>query len=303
MSELSLPIIANPTAAYGKAKAQLEEIVQFFRKQNREPKIAWTRHSRHAIEIAETLARSGTPCLVSAGGDGTAFEVINGIMRSGRSEEVRLGILPLGTGNSFLRDFGVQTALEAAERILNGNTCKVDIGKISYARDGAARVAYFHNIVGFGFVAEACRIRHTRFKWFRSYGYHAAFFYLLARLKTYRIRLRINGAPELTIPAPMLAICNSQYTGHNMRISPQSRVDDGQWEVLLAEEMSAIELLKIFLSLPSGMHLNHPKIRILPASRIDVDMEEMSYAMVDGELLESLPFRIELLPRALEIFM
>jgi YegS/Rv2252/BmrU family lipid kinase len=295
-------IILNPTAASGQARRKLEKAIPFLHQNGISYAITQTEYPRHACAIAESLARNGASHILAAGGDGTAFETINGIMKSGRANEVTFGILPVGTGNSFMRDFGVHNGIDAAKRITLGNTQDVDLGRITSKNGEGDPVFYFHNLVGFGFLADACRLRHHQLRMFGKHAYHAAFFYLLPRLTVYRMQIRIDGQPGVAIETPMLAVCNSKYTGRDMPISPNSNVSDGLFEILYAEKMNRLELLNIFMKLPTKQHVHHPKVRVLRVSRIDVEVENNPHALVDGEWIGSLPFQIENLPHALKMY-
>jgi len=294
--------IANPQARRGKIMDELRAVREAFRQAGKAAKFFFTEHPRHAIEIAEDLARSGAEIILSCGGDGTAFEVVNGIMRSGRAKSVRLGIIPLGTGNSFMRDFGVSSWRESVERIFREKTIKADIGRIIPADGENSSCVYFHNMAAFGTFAEACKLRHGGFRFMGKHAYNAAFLYLLTHLKLYPIQLAFDGSSPLEFRGPIVAVCNSQFTGHDIRLSPSSRIDDGRFEAIYVEDVPASELFKLFLKHPSGQHLNHPKITVVSASRIDIRIEDIDCHMVDGELFSNRPLRIDCLPQALEIF-
>ncbi len=295
-------IIANLKAGGGRAIKQLKPILRLFQENGLIPEILETKYPRHAIELAETLAKNGANRIISAGGDGTAFEVINGVMRSGRQQDIHLGIIPIGTGNSFLRDFEINSGLDAAKRIIENHTSKADIGKIVFKQKGIENVLFFHNMMGLGFLAEACCLRHTTLKFFGKYGYHAAFFYLLPYLKSYSMRLQIDQQPEIQLLTPLLAICNSQFTGRNMRISPNSSVNDGKFEIIFSEKLTRAELVKFFFTLPTARHLEHPKVQILNATKLNIHVDTIQYAMIDGESEGEQPFSIENLHQALKIY-
>ena len=82
--------------------------------------IAFTEKPRHATELARAAAANGRRHFLSAGGDGTAAEIVNGLVEAGVSEECELAMLPLGTGNSFLRDFGITDTKSAVDAIEAG---------------------------------------------------------------------------------------------------------------------------------------------------------------------------------------
>lgn len=302
MSTAMLYCIANPAAARGTMRRRASEVLSFFNHNHLEATFLWTEKPRHGVHLARELTDSGATRIVSIGGDGTAFEVINGIMQSANHSRVAMGILPLGTGNSFLRDFSITSWEDAAKRIVNGETRCVDIGKAIVMDKVDEGPIYFHNMVGLGLVAEACRLRHTRYPWMGRYAYHGAFFHLLFGMKDYPIRFGSGNGEPSSIQSPLLAVCNSQYTGHNMRISPRSNVQDGGMELLYTHRITAWPLLKLFLRLPSGDHLKHPHVRMEVFQGLEIQIEGIDYFMVDGEIVNGSRLRIDVLPSALPLY-
>ncbi|HPP01602.1 MAG TPA: diacylglycerol kinase family lipid kinase [bacterium] len=301
MTARTLHAIVNPAAAGGRLKTKWEPVADYFHHQGIAVCPHFTREGREAAALAKTLIEAGERDLAAAGGDGTAFEVINGILSSGAAGSVRFGILPLGTGNSFLRDFDIRDWRTAAARIVAGKTRPIDVGRVTWPVDGSRPPLYFHNMLGLGLMAEACRLRHGRFGFMGRYAYHAAFFNQLMIMKNRPATLCLEGGKEFPVRVPLLAVCNSQFTGHDMRLSPHSRVDDGRFDLLYAENISPLEILKLFLQLPQGTHLRHPKVRVAPFSEGEIEMKEPGYIMMDGEVIEAQRIRVEVLPGALQV--
>ncbi len=302
MKENNYHIIANPLAGHGIAKDLVPELHKIFAKQEKELEVHFTKHSRHGIELAEALARSGAHHILALGGDGTAFETLNGIMRSNRHSTICMGILPIGTGNAFVQDFGIVRCQDALKRIFHDSRLKVDVGKVLPKNGENQRPVYFLNSMLFGAFAEACRLKHSGFRVMGKQSYNAAFLYLLAKWKEYKLRFRIDGAPQHETLGAIAAICNSQYTGRKLRISPNSRTSDGVFEVLYGEGLTASEMFKIFMSLKTAQHLNHPKITAIPAKKIEIEIEGIEQTVVDGELFKNLPLTIENLHQAIQIY-
>lgn len=301
MISRTIHVIINPAAAGGRPLHIWEQVLKFFRHQGITLCPHFTRARREASSIARGLIGSGERELAAVGGDGTAFEVINGVLSSGESQNTRLGIIPLGTGNSFLRDFDIHGWHSAAVRIVEGKTRPVDAGRVTWMGDANLPPAYFHNMLGLGLMAEACRLRHVRYPFLGRYAYHAAFFNLLIAIQDHAATLCIDAGKEFPVRIPLLAVCNSQYTGHGMRLSPVSRVDDGRLDLLYAEDLSSLEILKLFLQLPRGTHLRHPRVRAVPFTVCEIEMPESRYMMMDGEVVDSRRMRVEVLPGALNV--
>jgi len=108
--------IVNPAAAGGRCGARFarwraKDGADF------DLEVVFTEGPRHAREIAEKARSAGRRRLLSVGGDGTLFEVVNGLLPGTGAGPVDLAVLPLGTGNSFSRDLGIES-LEDASRAL-----------------------------------------------------------------------------------------------------------------------------------------------------------------------------------------
>ncbi|MGC9329172.1 MAG: diacylglycerol/lipid kinase family protein, partial [Candidatus Hinthialibacter sp.] len=295
MKPETLYCIANPRAARGKIQRQIQDVLDFFSRRRVPVQLLWTERPRHGVELARDLAASGVERLASIGGDGTAFEVINGLMQAKHNDpavQTSLGLLPLGTGNSFLLDFSIRSWKDAAERILQSNRQAVDVGRITVHDSPQKSTLYFHNMMGWGLVAQACRLRHSRYLWMGRYAYHGAFFQLLFGMKTFAITLRANESDPITVRSPLCVLCNSQYTGHEMHLSPRSLVDDGKMELIYGESITARDLFHLFLSLASGKHLLHPKVKTQAVQSLDIEIQGLDYYMVDGDVANGSRFHI-----------
>ena len=113
---MPITAIINPRARNGRAGKVGDRIRRIFDNEGVEGPIVFTEGPGHAIELARNAA-SDSQNVVAVGGDGTIHEVANGIILSG--EDVGLGIIPLGTGNDFVKMTGTPKKI----RICNKNPC------------------------------------------------------------------------------------------------------------------------------------------------------------------------------------
>ncbi len=290
-------IIANPNAKRGQSRQTLARILSYLKENQIDTVIHTTSYPRHGIQLVQELIEQGHTCFLSAGGDGTAFEVINGIMSSGKNLEITLGILPLGTGNAFLTDFSITTAKEAAKRILPGKTQPIDIGQIQMEDE----TVYFHNMMGFCFIAEACRVQRDCYRRFGRFSYHAAFLHCLFNVRNQHVTLEVDGSEPSTAETSMFAICNSKYTGYAMKISPESSVQDGRFNFILAPNLTAWQILSLFQGLPQGKHLQDKRIHHQLIEKINIKFPHKQDVMVDGEILSFQDAEISVLSGALNL--
>ncbi len=293
-------LIYNSNAARGTTKRLIPHIVTSLSSDGQNLELHETAYPHHATEITSTIFADTQTYIIAIGGDGTASEVMNGIMRNPQRENIVLGIIPCGTGNDFLKDYEIYTVEEALKRIQKNQPSTLDIGKITWLDSPNIEPVYFMNIFGTGVIAEGARLRRDVYSWAGKCGYHFAFVHMLPGLREQAVTLQMDGGEKINPKISVLSVCNSQYTGNGMRISPVSSTSDGKLDLLYTENLSRWELLKLFVSLPSGKHLQHPKIRHIPFKKMVLEMDKEQYVMMDGEVKRGRSIEIEILPRMVQ---
>ena len=154
--------IVNPAAGFGKAAKLLGPALDRLRAGGVSFEVAETRHAGHATALAREGYAAGYRRFIAVGGDGTSFETVNGLFPEAweRRDAPTLGFLPLGTGNSFLRDFTKEGAAYAIRAILEGRTRPCDVIRLTHATG----IIYYINILSLGFVADVATLANRRFK-------------------------------------------------------------------------------------------------------------------------------------------
>ncbi len=108
-----------------------------------------TESAGHAVALAREIEPGSTEGVIAVGGDGTLFEVLNGLYERNGKVKLPVGQIPVGTGNSFLKDLGISSVGEAVEAIASGEVTEVDLGRFTCASGDY----YFVNLLGAGFVS------------------------------------------------------------------------------------------------------------------------------------------------------
>jgi len=258
--------------------------------------IAFTEAPRHAAELALRAAANGRRRFLSVGGDGTASEVVNGLVGAGVSEECELAMLPLGTGNSFLRDFGVTTVEVAADAITRGESAPIDVLRLTHDEG----VLHFINTMGTGFVARAGELTNERFKFFGAAGYVAAVLVCVIRLQYERNTLRYGGTLD-DARTVLTSFSNSQYTGGSMRMAPDALVADGLLDVVRAGPLGRAALIAAFARIFSGTHVDLEEVRTRQVTRVEFVDPSFQAVLIDGDLFHLTPRSIDVLPGALRL--
>ena len=158
-------LIVNPAGGTKKGLKILEMVKPIFDKSEVHVDILQTEYAGHANELANTLDLSGYNGLCAIGGDGTLFEMVNGMLKRKDNQNFPLGLITGGTGNAFMHDLNCLDPVEASERIIKGNLRSVDIARVETPNN----LYYSFNIIGWGLVADA--------------GYLAEYFRLLGGLR------------------------------------------------------------------------------------------------------------------------
>jgi len=252
---------------------------------------------------AEALARAayarGCRQFIAVGGDGTSFEIVNGLFpEAATGERAALGFLPLGRGNAFLRDFTDRGVDYSAESIVAGRRRACDVLRLTHATGHL----YFINLLSMGFAADAAVAANRHFKGLGEFGYILGVLACLARLRRRAFPLCADEDKELDRRRCLfLSFNNSKFTGGKMMIAPQARTDDGLIEYVRWGPVGRVQLVRNFPTLFDGTHINHPQASRRAVRQIDFSLDAPVDVMVDGEVLTLDCRHIDVLPGALDV--
>lgn len=264
-----------------------------------------TRAPRDAARIAREGVRAGIERVIVAGGDGTVNEVANGLLGADLAGYATLGVLPLGTGGDFARSLGIPRRLEEAlELLTEGKVRQIDAGRITYV-DAVSRnaSAYFVNVASLGISGLTDQLVNRATK---RLGGRMSFLIgtvkAIARHRSERVTLRVDGEVVHDAPLVLAAAANGRYFGGGMHISPEARLDDGLFDVVLIPHLSKRKLLRKLPLVYSGKHLDDPVCRFLRGRVIEAEAAPGAVLLdIDGEALGTLPARVDVLPNALGV--
>lgn len=295
-------VIVNPTSGYGFTGVRWPRIHRALLESGLSFDYARTEHRGHAMEIAEEAARSGYGMVVAVGGDGTVNEVVNGLMRSGKTSEIMLGILNTGTGCDFARFLGIsRNYRQSCQRLAHPRTIRADVGLVECFESGRPVNRFFISAAGLGFDGMVVETAAKGPKFAR--GIVPYFFGVLRSLSAYHnveIRLDLDGQRQ-DARICSVVIANGSYYGAGMHIAPGADLQDGLFEVLVIGDLSKLELVQAFPRAYLGTHVGHPKVRMKKASLVSVESDERILIQADGELVGEGPARFQILPSALTI--
>ena len=229
---------------------------------------------------------------MAVGGDGTVHEVATACVE----RDLAMGILPLGSGNDYVKALGVGTDLgRALEVLVAGKVRAVDAGEVNGVK--------FINGLGIGFDAEvAAGVAEApaylggtgRYMW--SVGR------LLWGFQCHAARLRFDGERVVEAKTILVAAALGTTYGARFRLAPEARLDDGLFDVVWSEEVNRAEVLRLIPAALGGTLLTHPKVHLARTREVGVDLAKEIPAHVDGETLEpTRVFRARVLHGALRV--
>jgi YegS/Rv2252/BmrU family lipid kinase len=299
-------VILNPIAGRGAGKKAIPEIESYLNSFGIEYDLLITEEPGHGIKLAEEAGGNGYQTVVAVGGDGTANEVINGLMNASDNGKItsKLAVLPVGRGNDFSYGMGVPQDLESACKILaEGRSRKIDIGFVKGGDYPEGR--YFGNGVGIGFDAvvgfEAAKLPSF------ITGMPA---YLVAALKTIflyfnapLLRVEIDGE-VLEQSCLIVSLMNGKRMGGAFMFAPDFEPDDGLLNLCIAEQVSRMGVLSLFPKVMSGTQQDHPAIKMPSGKAIRIEAITGSLPVhADGETIckAGKNLEVEILKQKLEI--
>jgi diacylglycerol kinase (ATP) len=290
--------VVNPAAGGGRCRKLVGPALDRLRAGGIKLEVVETRGPGQATELVRAAYAAGYRKFIAVGGDGTSYEIVNGLFPAEGSERPTLAFLPLGTGNSFLRDFSGEGVEFAIQALLAQRSRPCDVLRLIHA-SGAL---YYINLLSMGFSADVATLRARRFSGWGEIGYQSSIFISLARFRRRPFPLRVDGRAELDKrPCLFLTFSNSKFTGGTMMIAPKAEVDDGLIEYVRWGPIGRLGLIRNLPTLYDGTHINHPLAERQQAKRIDFELDGPVDVMVDGEVLTLLCQSLDVLPSAINV--
>jgi len=298
VSETFLAVV-NPAAGGGRWRKLIGPALDRLRSGGIAVEFVETRRPGHASEIARDAYARGYRKFIAVGGDGTSYEIVNGLFPAPiAAEPPTLAFLPLGTGNSFLREFSNRGVEHAIEALLARRSRSCDVLRMRHA----GGVIHYINLLSMGFAADVAALRARRFSAWGELGYQTSIFISLARLRRRPFPLRVDEQGETDRrPCLFLTFNNSKFTGGTMMIAPKAEVDDGLIEYVRWGPIGRIGLIRNLPTLYDGTHIGHPLAERKAVQRIDFYLDGPVDVMVDGEVMSLHCQTLDVLPSALNV--
>lgn len=283
-------IICNPGAGSVERdtiRAQLERFPS--------SKVEFTSHPGDATRIAQAAAEQGFECVIAAGGDGTLNEVINGI--APHAAQLRVGLIPLGTGNDFARMLDLPGDVDdCIDFLVSGKVRPIDLVRVT-----SDAVRFFVNVSAGGFSGSVNEKMTPEIK--QSWGplaYLRCAAEALPELRAYCTEITLDNTRTLSLDLYNVVIANGRYVAGGTLIAPEASIDDGQLDIILIPENSAADIALVAAQIALGRHLTSEGVVFRRAGKVEVNSKPGMWFNVDGELVGNEPATFEVIPRALQ---
>lgn len=291
-SERDLPLILNPFAGRGRAGRQVRALLPRLVERGWRPRVLRSRAPGHAEELARELHACDRVAV--AGGDGTVWEVVNGLAARGLPLP-DIGLIPAGTGDALARDLGLTEPEVVLTALVGDRPRFLDLARVDL--DGRDRVAF--SVVGWGAFARINR-GAERLRAFGPRRYEVA-----ALLELARPRLAGSGAswgrPPRGADALLAVACLTRHTGRGMCLAPDARLDDGTATLVVIDRGPRARLLALLRRVHAGAHIGSPLVRVERIERLEVELDPGSWVVLDGEALPARRLTLRVDRRALPV--
>lgn len=291
--------VVNPAAGGGRCRKLVHPALDRLRAGGIKLEVVETTSPGQGAHLARDAYARGYRKFIAVGGDGTSYEIVNGLFPRRESDEpATLAFLPLGTGNSFLREFTDRGVEHAIEALLAGRSQPCDVLRLRHTEG----VLHYINLLAMGFAADVATLRARRFSGWGELGYQSSIIISLARFRRRPFPLQVDGEVEIDRrPCLFLTFNNSKFTGGTMMIAPKAEVNDGLIEYVRWGPIGRLGLIRNLPTLYDGTHIHHPLAERREANRIDFHLDGPVDVMVDGEVLTLQCRTLDVLPSALRV--
>jgi diacylglycerol kinase family enzyme len=292
--------IVNPAAGGGSSAKLAGPALAGLREKGLKIDVVTSTGPGHAVELAREAHEQGYRRFIAVGGDGTAHEILNGAYRLARGKErIALGFLPLGTGNSFLRDFAKDGAGASLQALIEGRKRPIDLLRLTHTKGEV----YSFNLLSLGFTADVGALTNRYFKPFGYFGYLMGVFVRVVQLRRRAFRLRCDEDRDWDESRCLfLSFSNSKFTGGTMLIAPEADPSDGLIEFVRWGPIGRFGLLRMLPKLYDGTHLEHPLASRRTVRRIEFGAQTPVDVLIDGEIAALECISVDVIPATVDIY-
>ena len=280
-------VIINPTSGNGSAKKKWPKIEQFLIQNKFHFTHQFTEHSNHGSELVQKAISKGILNIICIGGDGTLHNVVNGIMSQNvvASNTVCVGVIPIGTGNDWVKTYAIPKKIEGAIQIIkNGHTKQQDIGKVE-VKNESTKTLYFNNLLGVGFDGYVVS-KANKIKKFGALAYILGTLKGLISFNNFKSKTTLN-SEVIEGKTLMVLIGLCKYSGGGMLLTETPNPTDGLFDVSIGGDFGKFTILKNTPKMFNGKVVDVDGYKTYKTDSISVEILENNKPFIeaDGELI------------------
>lgn len=302
-----LGIIINPKSGKRAFRAQRIYLWKLLRRRHQPFAYRLTKYAGHATELARELVEKGYDELLVLGGDGTLSETINGIMcatlEPEKKAQIQVGLMPRGTGNDWGRFWLLnKNHKESLSRFFEGEGHPIDIGCVTYWRNGVEQHRYFINSVGFGVDPLCCKKADTLKYYIGSHHVNYLFGLIAAIVqhKSQHMILTVDGKETVNDLLFTMNIGNGPFSGGGIKQNPEADPADGIFHGMFVRKPTFKQILKALPKLYNGKLTELPFIYPIVGKEIEINYRKHILIEADGILVNFMgPCRVTCIHHAL----
>ena len=289
-------LIVNPVSGQKKGLLLWEKVLPILTSKGAEVDHVISEYNHHPYDIIIDLDFSKFDAIGVLGGDGTMHEVINGMMDRTDQQKLPIGLITNGTGNSLMHDLDALDPIKAANNFVEGRKLKIDLAKISMTDNHL----YAFNVIGWG-IPVTINEKAEKMRFFGGQRYNLASLIEILRNPSWPVKLQIE-QKELKGNYSFFLACNTIYSGNGMRVAPKAKLNDGKFDVLILKKASRPKLIRLFVKIFKGSHINDPIIQYEQVEAFSISDTKDTVLNIDGQAIGSVPFEVKVLKEQVEIF-
>ena len=289
-------LIINPNSGKKKGLKIFESIKPVLDKNQINYELIQTKRIGHAISISNKLKIEDYDGLIMIGGDGTFHEIVSGLMNRKDQKKIPIGVIPGGSGNSFLYHLRKDPKATLKE-IIKFKKRYIDVIQVKTKNN----LFYSINLVGWGLITDVGK-NSEKYRWLGTSRYTLVSLIEIIKNKTRRATLKI-GNKEYNNTFTFIIACNTKYVGKGMYMAPKADVSDGLLDLIVVKgNLSRTLLFKTLPKLFKGTHITDPNVTYHQVSNFSLITEEEHLLNIDGELKGKTPIDVKIIPNAIEVF-
>jgi len=293
-------LIVNPNAGNKNFKKSWNKIKYLLKLKNIQYSFAFTQYTKHETILIKEVIKKGYRNIISVGGDGTLHHVVNGIMtqRYIKTSEIKLGIIPLGTGNDWIKTYNIPNSIEKSiDIITKTSTIFQDIGCITLQN---GKKEYFNNLGGIGYdgyvVKNLNYLKKIGSLAFLLSGLYSLFSYKKTK---YSISIKNKTIQEKCLMI-IFGIC--KYSGGGLRITENPNPTDGLLDITIVKDISFFDVLINLPKLYNGTIVHHKKVDNYKVKDVKIINNYNSIIEADGEIIGNDSLNVSIHDKAVQFF-